>query len=88
MWAANYLNENECQPVVIKTYPQCQIDRAIYSAPDSKLGSAPKLVSDALVYCLGSPMELRLKRGGPCKDLLHSPIRDDWGRDSGPPRKV
>ncbi|GFV18156.1 hypothetical protein TNCV_169591 [Trichonephila clavipes] len=33
MWAAIYLNEKECRPVVIKAYPrgysQCQSDRSI-----------------------------------------------------------
>ncbi|GFU22991.1 hypothetical protein TNCV_3946641 [Trichonephila clavipes] len=55
--AANDLNGEECRPVVIKTYPQCQYDRAIYSPPDVELGTASELGSDASVYCLQAPME-------------------------------
>ncbi|GFW23813.1 hypothetical protein TNCV_4496901 [Trichonephila clavipes] len=60
-----------------KDIPQCQSDRAIYSPPEDKLGTTPKLVLDAPACCLQASRELRLKRGGPCADLLRSPIRDD-----------
>ncbi|GFW92489.1 hypothetical protein TNCV_518061 [Trichonephila clavipes] len=36
MWAANDLNEKECWPVLTKTHPQCQWDKAIYSPPDGE----------------------------------------------------
>ncbi|GFT95760.1 hypothetical protein TNCV_311231 [Trichonephila clavipes] len=78
--SSNYLNEKECQSVVIKTYPQCQSDRGIQSSPDGLLGIASELISDAPANCLEAPMELGLQREGPCADLLQSPIEDNWGK--------
>ncbi|GFX52587.1 hypothetical protein TNCV_4326021 [Trichonephila clavipes] len=67
MWAANDLNEEEYRLIVIKTYPQCQCDRMIYSHPDGKLDAATELGSDVPAYCLQEPMvwdksgEIRVK---------------------------
>ncbi|GFU26021.1 hypothetical protein TNCV_5105061 [Trichonephila clavipes] len=45
---------------------------------------ATKVASDAPAYSLQAPLDLRLKRGEPFADLLHSPITNDWGCERGP----
>ncbi|GFW12816.1 hypothetical protein TNCV_3885261 [Trichonephila clavipes] len=57
MWAKSYLNEKECQHVVMKPFPQYLSDKPIYSPPDGLVDTTFELASDVPTYCLQAPME-------------------------------
>ncbi|GFW75624.1 hypothetical protein TNCV_4428071 [Trichonephila clavipes] len=46
-----------------------------------------ELISVAPAYCLRELMELGGIRGALYADPLHSPIRDNWERERGPPKR-
>ncbi|GFU14254.1 hypothetical protein TNCV_3579251 [Trichonephila clavipes] len=82
LWIAIYLKEKECRFVVIKTYPQYQSDREIYSYPDGMLGTA----TEGFQTCqpiVSKHQWIGTKARRACADPLRSPIRDYWERERG-----
>ncbi|GFX13131.1 hypothetical protein TNCV_2357871 [Trichonephila clavipes] len=80
VWAANYLNEKEYRPVVLKTnpggYPQCQSDRSIKRLSIWKTSLYSSSLKTRDRGCGGSRTP-RTKRDEPLKDVVFG---IDFGR--------